>query len=127
KKSLSADDALTLVSRDEDHFFDRKALVVSGKKVQKIAVALANSDGGEFAIGIADNDEETNPAKRWKGAAKVEDFNPHVQAISEINPPLTAEYSILDSPEHEGLVMLVRVEKSSGVHQTSDSSVYIRK
>lgn len=127
RKTLSANDAAVMVTRDEDHFFDRKALAASGKTLQKIAVALANADGGDFAVGIADDQEEPVPDKRWKGAAKVEDFNGHLQAISEIKPALAAEYSILDAPGRQGLVLLVRVEKTSDVHQTADGSVYVRK
>jgi ATP-dependent DNA helicase RecG len=127
RKTLSANDAAIMVTRDEDHFFDRKALSAGGKTIQKIAVALANSDGGEFAVGIADDEEEPNADERWKGAAKVEDFNSHVQAMSEIRPPLAAEYWILDTTDRVGLVLLVRVEKSSEVHQTADGTVYVRK
>ena len=101
--------------------------MASGKTVQKIVVALANSDGGEFVVGVADVAEEPVPEKRWNGAAKVEDFNSHIQALSEVKPPLQTEFSILDAPGRNGLVLLVRLEKSSDVHQTSDGTVYIRK
>jgi ATP-dependent DNA helicase RecG len=127
RKTLSTNDAALMVTRDEDHFFDRKALSAGGRTIQKIAVALANSDGGEFAVGIADDEDEPKADERWKGAAKVEDFNAHVQAMSEITPPLAAEYSILDAPGQAGLVLLVRVEKSAEVHQTADGTVYVRK
>lgn len=127
RKTLSASDAATMVTRDEDHFFDRKALAASGKTIQKVAVALANADGGEFAIGIADDEDEPLPENRWRGAAKVEDFNGHLQAISEIKPALTAEYSLLDASGRDGLVLLVRVDKGSDVHQAADGSVYVRK
>lgn len=127
RKTISAADASVLETRDEDHFFDRKALRSSGRTIQKIAVAFANADGGEFAVGVSDDEEEPNPTQRWNGAGKVEDFNPHVQAISEIKPPLAAEYSILDTPDRTGLVLLVRVEKSSDVHQTADGTVYVRR
>jgi ATP-dependent DNA helicase RecG len=127
RKTLSPNDAGLLVTRDEDHFFDRKALSAGGRTIQKIAVALANSEGGEFVIGIADDGDEPTPSERWKGAARVEDFNGHVQAMSEIKPPLAADYSILDAPDRAGLVLLVRVEKSSEVHQTADGTVYVRK
>jgi ATP-dependent DNA helicase RecG len=116
-----------MVVRDEDHFFDRKALMAGGRTIQKIAVALANADGGEFAVGIADDEDEPVPDNRWRGAAKVEDFNGHLQAISEIRPPLAAEYLLLDAPGRDGIVLLVRVDKSSDVHQTADGSVYVRK
>jgi len=115
------------MSRDEDHFFDRKALAASGRTVQKIAVAFANADGGEFIIGIADADEELAPENRWRGANKVEDFNSHLQALSEVKPTLPVEYSILECHGRNDLALLVRVEKSSEVHQTADGTVYVRK
>jgi len=127
RKILTDKDVNSLLTRDEDHFFDRKALMASGKTVQKIAVAFANSDGGEFVVGVADTLEEPIPENRWNGAAKVEDFNGHLQALSEVKPPLPMEFSILEAQGRNGLVLLVRVEKSSEVHQTSDSTVYIRK
>lgn len=75
----------------------------------------------------ADDKEESLPDKRWNGAARVEDFNGHIQALSEITPPLPSEFSILDCPGRSGLVMSVTVEKSAEVHQTADGTVYVRK
>lgn len=127
RKTLTDKDVNSLLTRDEDHFFDRKALLASGKTVQKIAVALANSDGGEFAVGVADTQEEPVAQNRWNGAARVEDFNGHIQALSEVKPSLPMEFSILEAAGRNDLVLLVRIEKSSEVHQTSDGTVYIRK
>lgn len=127
RKTLTEKDVASLLTRDEDHFFDRKALTSSGRTVQKIAVAFSNADGGEFVVGIADENDEPVPADRWNGAEKVEDFNPHIQALSEIKPPLpNAELSILEAPGCKGLVLMVRVEKSTEVHQTADGTIYIR-
>src|SRR5207247_7543492 len=64
---------------------------------------------------------------RWRGAGKIEDFNQHLQALSEVKPTLAAEYSVLDAADRSGLVLLVRVEKSPEVHQTADGTVYVRK
>jgi ATP-dependent DNA helicase RecG len=94
RKTLTGADVSTLVKRDEDHFFDRKSLMASGRTIQKIGVAFANSDGGEFVIGVADEKEEPKPDKRWNGAAKIEDFNGHIQALSEITPSLPYEISV---------------------------------
>jgi len=127
QKTLDENDVASLLTRDEDHFFDRKSLQASGKTIQKIAVAFANSDGGEFVIGIADVDEEPVADNRWKGATKVEDFNGHLQALSEIKPSAPTEFTIFDAPGRPGLVLLVRAEKSSEVHQTADGTVYVRK
>src|SRR6185312_15336993 len=61
------------------------------------------------------------------GASKVENFNPHIQALTEINPALAAEFTVLAAPNQSGLALSVRVEKSSAVHQTADGTVYVRK
>ena len=52
--TIDHDDAMNLCEKMEDHFFDRKAFEIKPAKIQKIAVAFANADGGEFVVGIAD-------------------------------------------------------------------------
>lgn len=126
-KTITEKDAVVLMSRDEDHFFDRKALAVGGRAVQKVAVAFANADGGEFVIGITDSQDEPVVNNRWHGAGQIEDFNSHIQALSEIKPALPVEYSILKDETRSGLVLMVRVEKSAEVHQVADNTVYVRK
>lgn len=123
---LSQEDALKLCQRVEDHFFDRKAFGISGAKIQKIAVAFANADGGEFVIGIADDHNEPDPQKRWNGASNIEEFNGYIQALTEIKPSLPLSYSFLTCKEKPGIVLLVEVEKSASVHSTSDNTVYQR-
>jgi ATP-dependent DNA helicase RecG len=85
-RTITEDEILVLSTRDESHFFDRKALGVSGKKAQKIAVALANADGGEFLVGISDDKEERDPSKRWHGTTKLEDLNGLLQALFPVLP-----------------------------------------
>lgn len=123
---ISAEEALDLSTREESHFFDRKAAAVSGKKIQKIGVAFANADGGEFVIGIADDGDEPNPELRWQGTDKIEDLNSQLQALFEIKPSLDLRYEILKCVEKSGLVLRIQIEKSSEVHQTADNTVYQR-
>jgi hypothetical protein len=92
RRELSSEDALTLVRRDEDHFFDHKALQIGGAKIQKIAVAFANADGGEILVGIADSSDEPDPQKRWQGSGKIEQFNFALQAL---NARRRAVFSVL--------------------------------
>jgi ATP-dependent DNA helicase RecG len=125
-KIISADDRLRLCARPEDHFFDRKALAVDGKKVQKIAVALANADGGEFAIGILDDADQADPNLRWAPASKIESFNGHLQALSTIQPAVAFSCTFLESTANAGHVMLVEIPKSPHVHCVSDGTVYLR-
>lgn len=125
-KTISSDDALRLSAREEDHFFDRKALAVDGRKVQKIAAALANADGGDFLIGVADDKDAPDPSKRWAGATRIEDFNSHLQAITELSPSVSFEYTFLKCEDFAGYVLQVEIPKSSQVHYTADKTVYLR-
>ena len=123
---ISSIDARKIMATAEGHFFDRKALALSGKKIQKIAVAFANADGGEFVVGIADDEDEPNPLLRWQGADKTEDFNSHLQALFDVTPTLNLTYDALFCESEKGYVLRVVVDKSSEVHKTSDNTVYQR-
>jgi len=112
--------------RDESHFFDKKSSKISGKGIQKIAVAFANADGGEFLIGIADNKDEPDPALRWHGVTRIEELNGHLQSVFEINPTLDLKYEFLKCESKRGYVLRVLIEKSSFVHKTGDGTVYQR-
>lgn len=125
-RTIVEDEILALSTRDESHFFDRKALGISGKKAQKIAVAFANADGGEFVIGISDDREEPDPAKRWHGTTRLEDLNGLLQALFDVKPTLELTYEVLNSHSRPGQVLRVIVEKSAEVHKTSDGTVYQR-
>jgi ATP-dependent DNA helicase RecG len=94
-KNLSSSDALAFCSRQEDHFFDRKAFDIKPAKVQKIAVAFANADGGEVIMGVADSSQEADPQKRWNGRATIEDFNQHIQTLLKIKPIPTLRFGFL--------------------------------
>lgn len=126
-RTITESEALAICSKGEDHFFDRKAAAIKGAKLQKIAVALANADGGEVYVGVADDSDESNPEKRWQGPDLVESFNQHIQALTEIQPSLPHALSFLKVKTKPGYVLRIDVEKSSSVHKTADSTVYVRK
>ncbi len=125
-RTITEQEALSLSLAEESHFFDRKALAVDGKKIQKVAVAFANADGGEFIVGITDDKHEADPSLRWKGVAKLEELNAYLQALFEVNPSLDLRYEILKCDNRQGFVLRVLVEKSSEVHKTADGTVYQR-
>jgi ATP-dependent DNA helicase RecG len=97
-REISPEEALALVQREESHFFDKKAVGVSGKQVQKIAVALANAEGGEFLIGVADEKDAVAIEKRWQGAVNIEALNSHLQSLFDIQPNLDLRYEFLKRP-----------------------------
>lgn len=127
KRKITLPEADDFSTRDESHFFDRKGFTVSGRNIQKIAVAFANADGGEFAVGIGDNKEYPIPSDRWKGATTIESFNGHLQSLTEIKPSLDMNYEFLECESRPGLVLRVTVDKSSYVHATSEGTVYRRQ
>jgi ATP-dependent DNA helicase RecG len=126
EKTVAEKDKLDLSTRKESHFFDRKAKEIDGKKIQKIAVALANADGGDFVIGIKDDKEEANPLDRWDGANDKEYFNKVFQNILEIKPTIPYTPTFLLDPKTSSYVLVITIEKSEKVHYTSDNTVYVR-
>jgi len=126
ERQISKVDALVLCQRAEGHFFDRKAAEISGVKLQKIVVAFANADGGEVVIGIADDDDEPDPVKRWSGQATVEDFNGLLQAVHVLHPSVDVRYEFLRCNAWDTFVLHIFVERSADVNKTGDGKVYQR-
>lgn len=124
---ISEDDVIALSQKEEDQFFDRKALKISGKKIQKVVVAFANTDGGEVLIGIADDKDEFIVDKRWQGAKSVEDLNPFIQALHELEPSPPVKLEILNCEDFPGKVLKISVEKGTEVYKTADKTVYVRQ
>jgi ATP-dependent DNA helicase RecG len=125
RTDISKEDALAIVRKMESHFFDHKSLRVSGISTQKIATALANSDGGEFIIGIEDRQSEEDVEKRWQGATEIEEFNHHQQALSEIEPGLAYTPQLFYCKEYLTFILSIKIEKSSVVHRTAAGVVYV--
>lgn len=125
-RTLDKSDALALVEKEESHFFDIKAIEVSGKALQKVAVALANSDGGQVLVGIDDQKAQPDPEKRWRGFTDLENMNSHLQAVFSLQPTLPIQYEFLKCGDYPGYVLNISIEKSSEVHQASDGTVYQR-
>nr|WP_295469740.1 ATP-binding protein [Mesorhizobium sp.] len=119
-------DVVALINTIEDQFFDKKGKNVSGKGMQKIAVAFANSDGGEILVGIKDDKESPNAQDRWDGADNVEFFNHLIQSIVELSPSIGFRYEFLRSTDYSGYILRVFVDKSREVCMTADKAVYIR-
>lgn len=117
---------MEIANRDESHFYDNKAFEIKGDKIQKIAVAFANADGGEFIIGIKDKKEETNPIKRWQGILDIESFNFVFQNLIELSPTIPHDYEFLKDDKGQ-FALRITIEKSEAVHKTASNVVYIRK
>jgi ATP-dependent DNA helicase RecG len=124
---LALDDVLSLSTRPQCHFFDRKSHEVTPRQIEKIAVAFSNADGGDFVIGISDDSDEPDPTKRWHGASTIEEMNEFLQSLFSLTPSLDIRYEILSHPDRSGYCLRVQVEKSASVCKTSDGTVYVRQ
>jgi len=125
-KEINKSEVLFLSGKLESHFYDKKAKEIDGKKIQKISVALANADGGDFIIGIKDDKEEPILNKKWSGSTDIEYFNKVFQAITEICPSIPYTPLFLKNIETNDFALMITIEKSQFVHYTSDKTVYIR-
>lgn len=94
EKILSEKDTLELSSRQESHFYDRKARAIDGKKIQKISTAFAYADGGDFVIGIKDDKDKPEPSKRWDGNPTKEDFDLVFLNLVDLKPSVPLYESI---------------------------------
>jgi len=126
EKILDSKDVFELSTRQEGHFYERKAKAISGKNIQKIVTAFANADGGDLLVGIRDEKDEPDTTKRWDGNIGKEYFNEVFQNIMEIKPSIPYTPIFLFNPADNTYALQITVEKSEKVHQTSDGTVYIR-
>lgn len=112
-----------LLTKQEGHFLDFKALEVAPGKMTRSLSAFINADGGDLYIGI----DEATGLFAWRGFADVEDANGHLQAFEEVSPfgeDLHAEF--LRSSSHNGLVLHVNALKSRFIRKAAGGKVYKR-
>lgn len=126
EKELQDKEILDLSTRQEGHFYDKKAKGIDGKKIQKIACAFANADGGDFIVGIKDDKDEPDPTKRWNGFTTKEELNFVFQNLMEVKPSVPYVPTFLKNLSDNSYALQVTVEKSEKVHNTADNTVYIR-
>ncbi|WP_373088275.1 ATP-binding protein [Sneathiella sp.] len=124
---LENDEYEQIITRDESHFYDIKQSQVSGKSLQKAAVAFSNADGGELVIGIKDKKTGANSADRWEGIVNIEEMNHHLQNLFNINPPLDIKYEFLKRTNAKGYALRILIEKGSQVCSTTDGNIYQRQ
>jgi ATP-dependent DNA helicase RecG len=120
-------DVLKTLALEESHFVDVKAIQVSPGKLTKSLSAFANADGGELFVGVEENQARTQ--KTWRGFARQEDANGHIQAIEESFPlgdGISYEF-LRPANARKGLVLHVTVQKAREVKYATDRKPYVRR
>lgn len=126
ERLITTKEIIDFSSREESHFYDNKAFGIKGDKIQKISVAFANADGGEFIIGIKDKKEDADVSKRWQGVEDIESFNFVFQNLMQLSPTIPHNYEFLKD-DNGKYALRITIEKSESVHKTADNTVYVRK
>ncbi len=115
----------TLLSKNEDHFFDIKSKRIAPADLQETFVAFANSDGGDIYIGI--EDIKSKRPNRIFGFINQEEANDHLATLLEETKPSVENIDIefIDCKQH-GFILHISVPKSPKVHFTAKDKCYIR-
>ncbi|MHB8801066.1 MAG: ATP-binding protein [Thermoanaerobaculia bacterium] len=125
-RAVSAAQRDLILALEEGHFGDLKSIDISPAKLTRTLAAFANADGGELYVGI-DEDLQTH-TRTWRGFARVEDANGHIQPFEALFPLGTDfDYTFLTCPGEAGFVLQVQVRKTSEIKRASDSIVYLRR
>jgi ATP-dependent DNA helicase RecG len=115
-----------LLTIQEGHFSDLKAIDIAPAKLTRSLAALSNAEGGELFIGI-DEDKKTGTFC-WRGFLKPEDANGHLQIFDKLFPLGTDYlYEFLNNNSQIGFVLKIQIMKTRDIKQASDGKVYIRR
>ncbi|MDH5443961.1 MAG: putative DNA binding domain-containing protein [Gammaproteobacteria bacterium] len=119
---ISKNEKSKLLSTEEGHFSDHKAIEVAPGKLTKAISAFANAEGGELFIGIDDN------PRVWRGFENVEAANAHLQVFDGLFPlGGDFQYEFLKNENSQGLVLKIQITKTRDLKVASDGKVYIRR
>lgn len=116
-----------ILSLEEGHFVDLKAIEIAPSKLTRHISAFANSDGGELYVGIGEIRNVPLRTLTWRGFRNVEAANGHLQAIEAIFPlDQDISFDFLQHQHSNGLVLKITVLKTRDVKKLADGKVYIR-
>lgn len=123
---VTAVDVAKLLDLQEGHFCDLKAIEIAPAKLTRSISAFSNAEGGELFIGV-DEDKQTGN-RTWRGFAKPEDANGHIQTFEHLFP-LSAEYlyDFLTNDNESGLILKIQAAKTRDIKAASNNTVYIRR
>jgi len=115
-----------ILSIDEGHFCDLKAIDIRPAKLTHSISAFSNAEGGEIYIGI--DEHKSTGIRNWRGFANPEAANGFIQ-IFETLFPLGEEYSydFLKPVSGHGLVLKIEIKKTKDIKPASDTKIYLRR
>ena len=125
---VTKEQGLAILEKEEGHFLDFKAIEIAPSALTKTISAFANASGGELYIGIDETDVLGNKVYSWRGFARPEAANGHLQIFDKLFPlGQYFSYTFLSNPAAPGLVLQVEVRKSRQIAFASDGIAYVRR
>lgn len=117
-----------LLTLDEGHFAELKAIEVSTKNLGRTVSAFANAAGGDLYVGIGETELLGVKVRTWRGFRDQEAANGHLQSLEALFP-LGAEYSyeFLLCPGSIGLVLHITVQRTPQIARAHNKKVFVRK
>ena len=117
-----------LLTLEEGHFAELKAIAVSTKKLGPTVSAFANATGGDLYVGIGETELLGTKVRMWHGFNDQEAANGHLQSLEALFP-LGAEYSyeFLSCPGSKGLVLHITVQRTTQIARAHNKKIFIRK
>lgn len=126
---ITEEQAINICNRFEDNFFDLKSSRAKSSVIEDVAVAFANSEGGEIIIGIEDaKGDNQSPLSRWKGLENIEKYNETIHALIRLTPVLDFDYWFLTiTGSYGNYILCLKINTSHHVHETSSKEVLVRE
>ena len=116
-----------IISREESHFFDVKAVEIAPASLSKTISAFANSSGGELLIGVDEQREKCRKNRQWRGFIDQEAANPIVSVVEEMGGPSLCSFTPLRSEGFNGYLLHIVVRKSQGIVRATNGIPYVRR
>jgi ATP-dependent DNA helicase RecG len=125
---MADDEVEVLLTTEEGHFVDLKAVDISPASVTKAVSAFANTAGGELFIGVDERIGDAGRERTWRGFSTPEDANGLIQALEGMSP-LGNHYTVdfLANEKQDGLVAHVNVFKAREILAASNGKIYVRR
>lgn len=125
---LTDEQAKRILTFDESHFLDLKAIEITPAKLTRAISALSNASGGELYVGIDEKIRGDNRSRLWRGFYNAEAANAHLQVFEQLFPlGQYYGYAFLSSKLGSGLVLQLSINKTREIIKASDGVAYIRR
>ncbi|HEY1270103.1 MAG TPA: ATP-binding protein [Candidatus Binatia bacterium] len=127
-EKISEEQAEKIRLVSEGQFSDVKSVLIPPSNLTKHISALADADGGDLYIGIAETTSGDRKIRTWEGFADAEAANGHLQIFEELFPLGTDfQYEFLSCDQRRGLVLHVQINKTRGIVKASNGIAYLRR